>query len=59
MESIYRRLLHEQSLIQGDHKDGKLPISMDHHTSDLATALETAKWQVFLVKVELTISLYF
>ncbi|KAH6797588.1 SOUL heme-binding family protein [Perilla frutescens var. hirtella] len=47
MESIYRLLLHEQkSLIEGDHKYGKLLSSVEHHRLDLATALETAKWQL-------------
>lgn len=46
MESIYRLLLHEQSLIQGDHKYAKLLSSVEYHRRDLATALETAKWQL-------------
>lgn len=57
MESIYSFLLHEQSLIQGDHKDGNLLSSIEYHRRDLETALETAKWQVFLVKLGLTMSL--
>ncbi|KAK6126328.1 hypothetical protein DH2020_039900 [Rehmannia glutinosa] len=46
MESIYRLLLHEQSLVQGDHIDGQLLSSIECHRRDLATTLETAKWQL-------------
>ncbi|PIN02518.1 hypothetical protein CDL12_24970 [Handroanthus impetiginosus] len=46
MESIFRLLLHERSLVQGDHTDGKLLSSIDYHIRNLATTLETAKWQL-------------
>ncbi|XVE96430.1 hypothetical protein REPUB_Repub02eG0221100 [Reevesia pubescens] len=46
MESIFRLLLHEQSLVQGDHSDPKLLTSIGYHRRDLATILETAKWQL-------------
>ncbi|OMO82236.1 t-SNARE [Corchorus capsularis] len=46
MESIFRLLLHEQSLVQGDHSDPKLLTSIEYHRRDLATILETAKWQL-------------
>lgn len=46
MESVFRLLLHELSLIQGDCPDLKLLVSIDYHKRDLATTLETAKWQV-------------
>ncbi|XVF55728.1 hypothetical protein PTKIN_Ptkin06aG0060100 [Pterospermum kingtungense] len=46
MESIFRLLLHEQSLIHGDHSDPKLLTSIGYHRRDLATILETAKWQL-------------
>ncbi|BBH07655.1 Syntaxin/t-SNARE family protein [Prunus dulcis] len=49
MESVFRLLLHELSLIQGDCPDLKLLVSIDYHKRDLATTLETAKWQVVLV----------
>ncbi|KAF5473858.1 hypothetical protein F2P56_005813 [Juglans regia] len=45
MESIFRLLLHEQSL-QGEHPDPKLILSINYHRRDLATTLETAKWQL-------------
>lgn len=48
MESIYRHLLHEESVVQGDRLNGKLQSSIEYHRRDLATILETAKWQVFL-----------
>ena len=48
MESIFRLLLHEQSLVQVEHPDPKLLLSLDYHRRDLATTLETAKWQVFI-----------
>ncbi|XWS55995.1 hypothetical protein CRYUN_Cryun09bG0048400 [Craigia yunnanensis] len=41
MESIFRLLLHEQSLVQGDHSDPKLLPSIGYHRRDLATILET------------------
>uniref|UniRef100_A0A5B7AR85 Syntaxin 6/10/61 N-terminal domain-containing protein n=1 Tax=Davidia involucrata TaxID=16924 RepID=A0A5B7AR85_DAVIN len=46
MESIFRLLLHEQSLVKGDHPDPKLLTSIEYHRRDLATTLETAKWQL-------------
>ncbi|KAL7092226.1 hypothetical protein ACP275_12G152600 [Erythranthe tilingii] len=46
MESIFRHLLHEQSLVQGDRIDEKIPSSSKYHSRDLATTLETAKWQL-------------
>nr|XP_023915503.1 uncharacterized protein LOC112027060 [Quercus suber]POF25665.1 hypothetical protein CFP56_17923 [Quercus suber] len=46
MESIFRLLLHEQSLVQVEHPDPKLLLSLDYHRRDLATTLETAKWQL-------------
>ncbi|XP_031274258.1 uncharacterized protein LOC116132737 isoform X1 [Pistacia vera] len=46
MESIYRLLLHEQSLVQGDHQDQRFLSSIDYHMRDLATILETTKWQL-------------
>ncbi|KAF9598726.1 hypothetical protein IFM89_031394 [Coptis chinensis] len=39
MESIYRNLLHEQSLVEAEST------SLDYHRRDLATALGTTKWQ--------------
>ncbi|KAL7170495.1 hypothetical protein ACSBR2_035381 [Camellia fascicularis] len=46
MESLFRLLLHEQSLVQEDHPDAKLLKSIVYHQRDLATTLETAKWQL-------------
>ncbi|XP_058087682.1 uncharacterized protein LOC131234760 isoform X2 [Magnolia sinica] len=46
MMSIYRMLLHDQSLLQGDPSDPKLLSSVDYHRRDLATALGTTKWQL-------------
>ncbi|XVE75968.1 hypothetical protein DITRI_Ditri12bG0134800 [Diplodiscus trichospermus] len=46
MESIFRLLLHEQSLVRGDNSDPKLLTSIGYHRRDLATILETAKWQL-------------
>lgn len=48
MESIFRFLLHELSLVQDDCPDPKLHASIDYHKRDLATTLETAKWQVVI-----------
>lgn len=48
MESLFRLLLHEQSLVHGEHPDPKLLLSIDYHRRDLATTLETAKWQVVI-----------
>lgn len=49
MESIFHLLLHEQSLAEGDNIDEKVLSSIEYHRRDLATTLETAKWQVLLV----------
>ncbi|KAM2685877.1 hypothetical protein EV2_008835 [Malus domestica] len=46
MESVFRSLLHELSLVQGDCPDPKLHVSIDYHKRDLATTLETTKWQL-------------
>ncbi|KAE8098555.1 hypothetical protein FH972_016608 [Carpinus fangiana] len=46
MESLFRLLLHEQSLVHEEHPDPKLLLSIDYHRRDLATTLETAKWQL-------------
>ncbi|KAK3024768.1 hypothetical protein RJ639_044929 [Escallonia herrerae] len=46
MGSIFRLLWHERSLVHGDHPDTKLLASIECHTRDLATALETANWQL-------------
>uniref|UniRef100_A0A803P630 Syntaxin 6/10/61 N-terminal domain-containing protein n=1 Tax=Cannabis sativa TaxID=3483 RepID=A0A803P630_CANSA len=46
MESIFRLLFHELSLAQGDHPDPKLLSSINFHRRDLATILETTKWQL-------------
>ncbi|KAG8374127.1 hypothetical protein BUALT_Bualt11G0098600 [Buddleja alternifolia] len=46
MESIFRLLLHEQTLVQGDHVDNRVLSSIEYHRRDLATTLETAKWQL-------------
>jgi hypothetical protein len=48
MESLFRLLLHEQSLVHEEHPDPKLLLSIDYHRRDLATTLETAKWQVVI-----------
>ncbi|XP_052175393.1 uncharacterized protein LOC127790141 [Diospyros lotus] len=46
MESLFRLLSHEQSLGQEIHIDVKLLKSIEYHRRDLATTLETAKWQL-------------
>ncbi|KAL3532092.1 hypothetical protein ACH5RR_005613 [Cinchona calisaya] len=46
MESIFHLLLHEQSLVQGYHPESRLLHSIQYHKRDLATSLETAKWQL-------------
>ncbi|XP_077235775.1 uncharacterized protein LOC143877543 [Tasmannia lanceolata] len=46
MGSIFRMLLHEQSLIQGNPSDPKLISSIEYRRRDLATALGTTKWQL-------------
>lgn len=48
MDSLFRLLLHDQNLVQGDHPDPGLLMSIEYHKRDLATILETAKWQVFV-----------
>lgn len=48
MESLFHLLLHEQNLVQEDHRDEKLINSVEYHWRDLATTLETAKWQVLV-----------
>ncbi|KAG8647027.1 hypothetical protein MANES_09G055400v8 [Manihot esculenta] len=46
MDSLFRLLLHDQNLVQGDHPDPGLLMSIEYHKRDLATILETAKWQL-------------
>ncbi|OVA09989.1 Syntaxin 6 [Macleaya cordata] len=46
MDSIYRIMLHEQSLVHEDAADPKLHSSIDYHRRDLVTALGTTKWQL-------------
>lgn len=46
MDSIFRLLLHEQSLVKENHPDSKLLKSIEYYRRDLATAVETAKWQL-------------
>ncbi|KAL6514362.1 hypothetical protein OROHE_019104 [Orobanche hederae] len=46
MDSVFRLLFHEQSLASGDQMDKQLLSSIEYHKRDLATALETAKWQL-------------
>ncbi|KAJ4824287.1 hypothetical protein Tsubulata_021989 [Turnera subulata] len=46
MESLFRILQHQQSLAHGGHPDPRLISSTEHHKRDLATILETAKWQL-------------
>lgn len=46
MESVYRLLLHEQGLVHAEHPDSRLPTSVNYHRRDLATILETTKWQL-------------
>lgn len=46
VESIFRLLLHEDSLSKGYSPVMKLQHSIEYHKRDLATILETAKWQV-------------
>lgn len=50
MESLFRLLLHEQSLVQSEHSGPRLHSSIEYHKRDLATILGTAKWQVFAVE---------
>lgn len=50
MESVYRVLSHEQSLVQETrHPDQRLLVSVNSHRRQLATSLETVKWQVNVV----------
>ncbi|CAK7344053.1 unnamed protein product [Dovyalis caffra] len=46
MESLFRLLLHQQSLIQSEHPDPRLLSSIEYHKRDLVTILGTAKWQL-------------
>lgn len=46
MESIFRFLLHELTLVRGNNPDPKLLKSVNCQRRDLATILETTKWQV-------------
>ncbi|XP_074326037.1 uncharacterized protein LOC141664077 [Apium graveolens] len=47
MESVYRVLLHEQSLVQETRNpDHRLLASLNNHKCQLATSLETVKWQL-------------
>ncbi|CAM8955285.1 unnamed protein product [Rhodiola kirilowii] len=48
METIYRLVLHESSLIEGDHPDSVVFSSLKLHRRDLLTAIETTKWQDIL-----------
>ncbi|PSS15928.1 Syntaxin-61 like [Actinidia chinensis var. chinensis] len=56
MESLFRLLLHEQSLVQEDHPDPKLVKLIEFHRRDLATTLETAKWQLEDFEREVSLS---
>ncbi|KAH1039776.1 hypothetical protein J1N35_041519 [Gossypium stocksii] len=46
MESIFRLLLHEQNLVEANNYDPKLLTLIGYHRRDLATILDTAKWQL-------------
>ncbi|KAL9355048.1 hypothetical protein Peur_053018 [Populus x canadensis] len=46
MESLFRRVLHHQSLVQSEHPDPRFLSSIEYHKRDLATILGTAKWQL-------------
>lgn len=46
MESLFRILQHQESLAHDDLPDSRLISSMEHHKRDLATILETVKWQL-------------
>nr|XP_010905991.1 uncharacterized protein LOC105033043 isoform X1 [Elaeis guineensis] len=46
MESVFRMLLHENKLLQGDPSDTKLLSSVRYQRRDLVTALETTRWQL-------------
>ncbi|XP_031498005.1 uncharacterized protein LOC116262654 isoform X2 [Nymphaea colorata] len=46
MESAFRTLLHEQSLLGDEPADQKLLNSIEFHRRDLLTALGTTKWQL-------------
>ncbi|MBA0838123.1 hypothetical protein Goarm_010219 [Gossypium armourianum] len=48
MESIFRLLLHEQNLVEANNYDPKLLTLIGYHCRDLATILETAKWQALI-----------
>jgi len=47
MESLFRLVLHQQSLVQSEHPDPRFLSSIEYHKRDLAIILGTAKWQVF------------
>ncbi|KAF3332064.1 Syntaxin 6 [Carex littledalei] len=46
MESVYRLLLHEEKLLQSQNLTSNLLASIQYHKRDLATALETTRWQL-------------
>ncbi|OWM79088.1 uncharacterized protein LOC116198136 [Punica granatum] len=46
MESIFRLLFHELSLVRGDHPDPRLLKLIEYHRRNLATILETTRWQL-------------
>ncbi|CAI0462256.1 unnamed protein product [Linum tenue] len=46
MDSLFRLLVHDQSLLQEDHSDPKLLDTINYHKRDLVTILETVKWQL-------------
>ncbi|KAE8661152.1 Iron-sulfur cluster biosynthesis family protein isoform 1 [Hibiscus syriacus] len=52
MESIFRLLLHEQTLVQVNNYDPKLLTLIGYHRRDLVTTLETAKWQALISHFE-------
>lgn len=55
MDSIFRLLLHEESLSKGYNleAEARLQQSVEYHRRDLATILETAKWQVGFKKIRI------
>lgn len=59
MESVHRVLLHEQSLVQETRDpDQRLLVSVNNHRRQLATSLETVKWQVNAVSCFWCFSLF-
>ncbi|KAJ4758529.1 Syntaxin/t-SNARE family protein [Rhynchospora pubera] len=46
MESIHRLLLHEEKLLQSQTSTSDLMASVQYHKRDLATAVETTRWQL-------------